>query len=113
MKGLYKMNVEQIFKLVDAGFTKADIMALIGENQPTEAPKQPEDVNSQPAAETPSEAPAEPQHNINDEIAATLASMNNTLAKLQTFALKTDTQPGRSDNNDYKTILSSLYNKKE
>lgn len=107
------MNVEQIFKLVDAGFTKDDIMALAAENQPTEAPKQPEDVNNQPAPETPSETPTEPQDDISKEIAATLANMNSTLAKLQTFALKTDAQPGRTDNSDFKAILSSVYNKKE
>ena len=107
------MNTEQILKLVDAGFTKDDIMALAGENQPAEAPKQPEVTNTQPAPENPSETPTEPQDSINKEIAATLANMNNTLAKLQTFALKTDAQPGHTDNNDFKAILSSLYNKKE
>lgn len=107
------MNVEQIFKLVDAGFTKDDILALAGENRPAEAPKQPEIVNTQPAAENPAETPTEPQNSINKEIAATLANMNSTLAKLQTFALKTDAQPGRADNSDFKTILSSVYNKKE
>ena len=107
------MNAEQIFKLVDAGFTKEDILALAAENQPAEAPKQPEAINPQPAPENPSETPTEPQDSINKEIAATLANMNSTLAKLQTFALKTDAQPGHTDNTDFKTILSSLYNKKE
>lgn len=107
------MNAEQILKLVDAGFTKEDILALAGENQPAEAPKQPEVIDSQPAPENPSETPTEPQDSISKEIAATLANMNNTLTKLQTFALKTDAQPGHTDNTDFKTILSSLYNKKE
>ena len=105
------MNVENIIKLVDAGFTKAEIAALIAET-PVEAPKQTVDIKDQPAPEKPAEAPAQPAEGINKDIAAALANINSTLEKLQTFALKTDAQPGKQTT-DFKAILSSVYNKKE
>lgn len=109
------MNVKDIIKLVDAGFTKAEIAELIGgkaENSPAEAPKAEEGIKEQPAAEKPAEAAPAPDSGINKEVAAALANINSTLEKLQTFALRTDTQPAAAKN-DFKTILSSVYNKKE
>ena len=41
-----------------------------------------------------------------------LAKVNAALEKMQTFALKTDAQP-MQPKDDFKTILSSVYNKKE
>ena len=54
------MNAENILKLVDAGFTKEEILALAGTAQPTEAepPK-----NEQPEPEPEPEKPAQPDPN--------------------------------------------------
>ena len=57
------MNTENILKLVEAGFTKEDILALAGTAQPEEAmppndetPAQPEPVKEQPAQPAPEPA---------------------------------------------------------
>ena len=112
------MNAHEILTLVNAGFNKAEIMSLMGdtaektENGPAEAAKADKDINTQPAAENPAESVTEPQTALPPELAAALENINATLAKLQTFAVKTDAQPQPAAN-DYKTILGSIINNKK
>lgn len=125
VKGLKTMNAREILSLVNAGFTKADIMALTNtpatnESKPAEQPA--EAAGSKPAeqpAEAAAEKPAEdklvdgnPRPEMPAELAAALNNINNTLAKLQAYALKTDAQPA-VNTADYKTILGSVYSGKK
>lgn len=57
------MNTENILKLVDAGFTKEDILALAGTAQPKEAEPPKDEPASQPEPETEPEKPAQPDPN--------------------------------------------------
>ena len=98
------MTVQEIVKLVNAGFTKSEIIAL-GADQP--APEE----QPTPAPE-PAPAPA-PTPELPAAVTEALANINATLAKLQAFAVKTDAQPPQPKDGDYKAILSSVYNKKE
>ncbi len=57
------MNAENILKLIDAGFTKDEILALSGSGQPeeaepskVEAPAEPEPIKEQPAQPAPEPA---------------------------------------------------------
>lgn len=110
------MTVQEIVKLVNAGFTKSEIIALgadqpAPEEQPTPAPAPEPTPAPAPAPEpTPASAPAA---ELPAEVTEALANINATLAKLQAFAVKTDAQPPQPKDGDYKAILSSVYNKKE
>jgi len=107
------MNVEEILTLVKAGYTKAEIESFSQNLSITAAKPAELEQPALPAAaedreEKPEEKPAE-----NSEVAKMLAQMNDTLAKLQAFAIKTDGSASKPVNNDYKDILGSVYGKKE
>lgn len=107
------MNVEDILTLVKAGYTKTEIESF-SQNLSTAAEK-PVEVKqpaSPAAAEKPEEKPEE-KTSENTEVANMLAQMNDTLAKLQAFAIKTDGSASKPVTNDYKDILGSVYGKKE
>lgn len=112
------MDAREILALVNAGFTKADIMALTDSNPPIESTaQQTAEASAEKPAEKPAEASAEkPAEDkpaeMPAELAAALNNINNTLAKLQAYALKTDAQPA-ANNADYKTILGSVYSGKK
>ena len=58
------MNTENILKLVDAGFTKEEILALAGTAQPKEAEPPKDEPASQPEPEPePEKKPAQPDPN--------------------------------------------------
>lgn len=101
------MNAQEILTLVNAGFTKADILALANpDDKPAEIPAEPEEqaAKDAPIEKSENEAPAMPA-----EVSAVLNQINATLAKLQAYAVKTDAQPmGKTA--DYKDILGSVYN---
>lgn len=112
------MNTNDVLNLVNAGFTKAEIMALAGNEeskQPAEQPA-PEKAEQQPApakAEPQQPAPEKAAPELPAEVTEALANINATLAKLQAFAVKTDAQPPQPKDGDYKSILSSIYNNKK
>ena len=119
------MDAREILSLVNAGFTKADIMALTNtpatnESKPAEQPAEaagskPAEQPAEAAAERPAEdkpANGDPRPEMPAELAAALNNINNTLAKLQAYALKTDAQPA-VNTADYKTILGSVYSGKK
>lgn len=74
------MNIENILKLIDAGFTAEDIRGMI---QEPAAPAEPAPAaDPEPAAPAP--APADqPGLNQNDALAAILNRMNDTLNRIQ------------------------------
>ena len=111
------MTVDDILKLVNAGFNKDEIISLASpvkaENRPAEEAKAEVDANIQAEPEKPAEAPTEPNAAIPEALAAALENINNTLAKLQTFAIKTDAQPEPAKTDDVTAILGSIINRKE
>ena len=106
------MNVDDILTLVKAGYTKSEIESFT-QDLSTAAAKPAEVQPATPAAAEDPEKKTEEKPAENTEVAKMLAQMNDTLAKLQAFAIKTDGSASKPDNNDYKNILGSVYGKKE
>lgn len=104
------MDAREILSLVNAGFTKADIMALT--NTPATNESKPAEQPAEQPAEAAAEKTAEDKPEMPAELAAALNNINNTLARLQAYALKTDAQPA-VNTADYKTILGSVYSGKK
>lgn len=114
------MNANDILKLVDAGFTKEDIMGLMTA-QPAAAPDPvtitevnpvPKDLENASPQPAPAEAASPSSAEVPEAIAKALENINGTLAKLQLFASRTDGQPAQSKDS-FIDILSSTYNRKE
>lgn len=100
------MNLERIYKLVDAGFTKDEIMRLMGyKPAPTPAPE------PAPApAPTPAPAPA-PTPAPDSALADTLKQMQTTLQQMQLANLgATVNQPPRSDDELANDFLAAIIN---
>lgn len=113
------MNANDILKLVNAGFTKDDIMGLMKAPEApdpvtiTEVNPVPKDqVASTPPQEAPAEVASPSSAEVPEAIAKALENINGTLAKLQLFASRTDGQPAQSKDS-FIDILSSTYNRKE
>lgn len=79
------MNLDEILKLIDAGYTKADIDAMTAEPAPAEEPAAPEpEQTAEPeAAQAPVQTaePAQPQTAGQDQILEALNRLTNTIIK--------------------------------
>lgn len=73
------MELEKIFKLVDAGFTKEEIIKLSGSEEPNEEPK--EEPKEEPAKEEPKkeELAADPTHDMLKLIADKFDELKTTI----------------------------------
>lgn len=94
------MELDQIFKLIDAGYTKEDIQQMTAakpapEEKPAEAPA-PEDKPAEPAKE---EKPAEPfdTEPFTKALDEMSAAMNQLNVKLQKMALSMYEAPGQPE----------------
>ena len=103
------MTTDDILLLVKAGFTKEDITGFTTA-KPAEV--KPEEVTITQPEEKPAEVEAKPAEKPAESEALTkvLAKIDQTLAAMQNFALKTDGQPARKPN-DAISILGSVINK--
>lgn len=108
------MNLERIYKLVDAGFTKDEIMRLMGykpapapATSPAPAPAPAPDPAPAPApAPDPAPAPA-PDSALVD----TLKQMQQTLQKMQLANIgAADNTPPRSDDDIASDFLAAIIN---
>lgn len=75
------MNAENILKLVDAGFTKEEILALAGTAQPEEAEPPKNEPAPQPEPEPEPEKPAQPDPNENryNELLAAMQKLTGAI----------------------------------
>lgn len=94
------MNLERVYKLVDAGFTKDEIMRLMGyKPNPSPAP-----------APTPAPAPA-PAPAPDSGLADTLKLMQETLKQMQLANIgASDNAPPRSDDDIASDFLAAIIN---
>ena len=76
------MNVQEVITLVNAGFTKADILALAQPQDPQPQDPQPQD--PQPAAPAP---------DTNTQLATVLNSMQETLKQMQAANIAKSSNP--------------------
>ena len=102
------MNLERIYKLVDAGFTKDEIMRLMG-YKPTPAPAPapaPATVPTPAPVPAPAPAPA-PDSALVD----TLKQMQNTLQQMQLANIgAANNDPPRSDDDIASDFLAAIIN---
>lgn len=106
------MNLDRIYKLVDAGFTKDEIMRLMGyktapapETAPAPAPT-PAPAPAPAPAPTPAPAPA-PDSALVD----TLKQMQQTLQQMQLANIgAADNAPPRSDDDIASDFLAAIIN---
>ena len=94
------MNLERIYKLVDAGFTKDEIMRLMGyKPEPTPAP-----APAPAPAPTPAPAP-------DSALVDTLKQMQQTLQQMQLANIgAADNTPPRSDDDIASDFLAAIIN---
>lgn len=97
------MNLERIYKLVDAGFTKDEIVRLMGykpEAEPAPAP-----------APTPAPAPAPAPEPAPNPFAETLEAINATLKQMQMANIgASNNQPPRNDDDVANDFLAAIIN---
>lgn len=82
------MKIEDILTLVNAGFTKADILAFAAGQKPEAQPADPEPDQPEP---DPAPAPAAPEPNT--ELKDALDDVKKTLALMQMANLQNASQP--------------------
>ena len=100
------MNLERIYKLVDAGFTKDEIMRLVG-YKPAPAPA-PTPAPTPAPASTPAPAPAPAPDSA---LVDTLKQMQQTLQQMQLANIgAADNAPPRSDDDIASDFLAAIIN---
>lgn len=91
------MNVEQIIKLIDAGYTKEDIQAMM-EPKATPAPAQ--ETQPEPKTETPAEKPEEKNPDsepVNKEMLQELRELKKAVFSMN---IMNSSQPGQPESVD-------------
>lgn len=113
------MNLDQIIKLIDAGYSKEEIAGLMTNNEPAkdepkaDEPKANEPKANEPKANEPKKDPAsEPQkESAIDTAIAKLERLSENMAKV---AIMNSQQPPKEDINDYLArIIDPTYKKEE
>ena len=91
------MNVQEVITLVNAGFTKADILALAQPQDPQPQDPQPQDPqpqDPQPQDPQPQDPqPAAPAPDTNTQLATVLNSMQETLKQMQAANIAKSSNP--------------------
>ena len=106
------MNLERIYKLVDAGFTKDEIMRLLGyKPAPSPAPAPaPEPAPAPAPSPAPTPAPA-PAPTPESALVDTLKQMQTTLQQMQLANIgAADNTPPRSDDDIASDFLAAIIN---
>jgi len=105
------MNLNEIIKLIDAGFTKSDILALAGSQQtePKEEPKP--EPKKEPKEEPKPEPKPEPQETETDKLVKALGLQVEGLTKaLQASNIRNTEHGGQEESVD--DILAKIINPK-
>ena len=103
------MEIEKIMKLVDAGFTREEILNFAGE-KPVEKPvEKPAEKPVEKPVEKPAEKPAE-KTNENEALGEILQEMKNVVLEIQKANIFRASLPGPGDENNVDNILASIIN---
>lgn len=107
------MDVEKIMKLVDAGFTREEILNFTGgkpAEKPAEKPvKKPVEKPVENPAEKPAETPTE-KSNENEALNNILQEMKNVVLEIQKANIFRASLPGPGDGDNVDSILASIIN---
>ena len=112
------MDLDQIIKLIDAGYSKEEIaaMAKLAGNEP----KQPSEPKEPSEPKQPAE-PKQPEEPKNNSIDATIAKLDSLSSKLDKYAesiaklaIMNTQQPPKQDMNDFlASIINPHYNEED
>lgn len=92
------MNIEQIIKLIDAGYTKEDIQAMMEQPKATPAPAQ--ETQPEPKNETPAEKPEEKKTEsepVNNQMVKELQDLKKAVYAMN---IMNSSQPGQPESVD-------------
>lgn len=107
------MDVEKIMKLVDAGFTREEILNFTGGNPAEKPVEKPAETRAEKPAEKPVEKPAETPPEKSNEIEALnniLQEMKNVALEIQKANIFRASLPGPGDGDNVDSILASIIN---
>lgn len=107
------MDIEKIMKLVDAGFTREEILNFAGgkpDEKSVEKPaEKPVEKPVEKPAEKPVEKPAE-KSNENEALNNILQEMKNVVLEIQKANIFRASLPGPDDGDNVDSILASIIN---
>lgn len=103
------MDVEKIMKLVDAGFTREEILNFTGGKPAEKAVEKPTEIPAEKPVEKPAETPAE-KTNENEALNNILQEMKNVVLEIQKANIFRASLPGPSDGDNVDSILASIIN---
>ena len=107
------MEIEKIMKLVDAGFTREEILKFAGEKPAEKQTEKPAEKAAEKPAEKSAEKPAEKQAekpNENEALNNILQEMKNVVLEIQKANVFRASLPGPGDGNNVDNILASIIN---
>lgn len=99
------MEIEKIMKLVDAGFTREEILRFAGGEQTEKQAEKPAEKPVEPPAEKPAEKP-----NENEALNNILQEMKNVVLEIQKANIFRASLPGPGDGDNVDNILASIIN---
>ena len=103
------MEIEKIMKLVDAGFTREEILNFAG-GKPVEKPvEKPAEKPVEKPVEKPAETPTE-KSNENEALNNILQEMKNVVLEIQKANIFRASLPGPGDGDNVDNILASIIN---
>lgn len=102
------MEIEKIMKLVDAGFTREEILNFAGE-KPAEKVVEKVEKPAEKAVEKPAEKEAE-KSNENEALNNILQEMKNVVLEIQKANIFRASLPGPGDGDNVDSILASIIN---
>lgn len=103
------MDVEKIMKLVDAGFTREEILNFTGGKPMEKAAEKPAETPPEKSAEKHAENQAEKQ-NENEALNNILQEMKNVVQEIQKANVFRASLPGPGDGDNVDSILASIIN---
>ena len=103
------MEIEKIMKLVDAGFTREEILNFSGGNPAEKPAEKPVENPVEKPAEKPAEKEAE-KTNENEALNNILQEMKNVVLEIQKANIFRASLPGPGDGDNVDSILASIIN---
>lgn len=103
------MEIEKIMKLVDAGFTREEILNFSGGNPAEKPAEKPVENPVEKPAEKPAEKEAE-KTNENEALNNILQEMKNVVLEIQKANIFRASLPGPGEGDNVDSILASIIN---
>lgn len=103
------MEIEKIMKLVDAGFTREEILNFTIGKPAEKSVEKPAETPVEKPVEKPAETPAE-KPNENEALNNILQEMKNVVLEIQKANIFRASLPGPGDGDNVDSILASIIN---